>query len=287
MSFNVPEDPFTRDLGLAIQGVGRDFGSAITERRKKNEDRERNKQFAISLGYTQEEAEQFADLSPQEIAVSAKQKTERNQLDNYADFLIESLDIQSGSPKEEAFRNAADLKTLTAMGGFESKKQKDASPFQKSKERRLKKQDIGNQYQRLIKDIKDNIKDYTLLDSEAARKAANELRQEEHKNYKNLEKGKPLETKAIEKYFKLFEEKEEKASPGIFDRIGSFFSRKDSQTQEQFPTQREGQVTAEVQEKITFDKSNPEHTKIRDDILVKVKGNKKEANKLLAEIFKK
>jgi hypothetical protein len=317
MSFVIPEDPFTRELGRTIQGLGENFGNAITERRKKAETEEQNYQFARSLGYEEVEARNFASMTSQQIALAGKQRGQQQQLDSYSNFLLESLDIEKDSPKGKAFKNAQDIATLTKMGGFEIKRKNKESPFQLSKERRLKKEDLSKYYTGLITDMRKNMRNYGFT-KEQVNIAGKELKQEEFKNRKLLEKGKEPKTDAIEKYFKLFEEKEEKASPGVFDRIGDFLSGKVDQQkgipqqqspEQQFPQQQapiqqqqapiqqqqapiQQQQAPQQQEKIPFDASNPEHIQKHQELLEEARRTSKteaeakaKANKKMNEIF--
>ena len=175
-------------------------------------------------------------------------------------------------------------------------KNTDFQLFQKRKENRLVRQDIGNRYQRIIKDVQDNV-NHGLINRADGKKIIGNLRKEENTNYENLGKNVALEDSAMKDYFKSFVEPQEATKEGFMSRVASLFSGDKAQQQPQQPNQQQSiqpsmqpapvqQPTAPAQ-KTKFDPNNPEHRNALDEALRQTGGDEEAANKILARTFKK
>jgi len=280
MVFSIPANKFAEDLGASVLGATQ----KVTE------------------GYTKRKEREFA----------------RNKSTNYSEFLINSLDIPSDSPTADALRTEKDMNTLSQMGKLLQKKKASETPLQQRKEERLQRDDVGTQYQRVIKDVQDNVKSGLISESDG-KKTIGSLRQEEHKNYDHLKNNREMETGALQGYFDSFIEKEEEKKPSIFSKIKNWMSGKDADSQQQQEQAQQQQAIAEQQQqaeaqqqqqaaiqqqqsqaqqeqeqppeltedqKQVFDQNNPEHIQARDAILEKAQGNREIANQLLGKFFK-
>ena len=140
--------------------------------------------------------------------------------------------------------------------------------LQQRKEERLGKADVSEYYKRLQSHINEGLKSATIVDQKAARSALLDLSKEEERNRQHVIKDEELETEAINKYFDLFAEKEEEERPGFFSRMFGG-----------------GKAVGKQKEKEKFDRNNPEHMQMYNEVKAKSNGNKETINELLGEMF--